>query len=509
MVKYFTDMEELIELVGLYKKSKLRTRDLLAVLIEPGSQMDRLFLGITSGQVRTDKQILAAFPEFKSSTTRAAALKYKLKERLVDGVLMLDFDEPAYADRQTAYHECQRKYASAMVLIGRGLKRNGIEVLETLLRQTLRFEFTELNLSILRALSRYYVFIEGEKKKYLDMECLLSQQEVLHDMERRAEYLYKDLINDFVRRKAGKEQLAPKAKAYMEEVKPWMARYESYWLQMMCRLLEITWYDILGNYLAVAHLAEESIRYFAEKPYESSSAFQAFHNHLFEALFHLRHYERCHELVSQYGDRFEVGSFNWFKLQELLFLQAMFTGTYEEAARIYKLVVKRPEFPNTALPVRELWKIFEAFLTYLVVAGQLAETVFSGVFRAGRFINEIQMYAQDKSGMNVSVMLLPFLFDLLEERFSACLERIDALAKYRLRYLSDPASRRSHCFVRLLEQLPKCGFSADLVESRTRTLVDELRAHPIIPGQNYEQEVIPYEILWDLVSRALTLKKAA
>ena len=88
-------------------------------------------------------------------------------------------------------------------------------------------------------------------------------------------------------------------------------------------------------------------------------------------------------------------------------------------------------------------------------------------------------------------------------------QRIDALAKYRLRHLSDPANRRSHCFVRLLEQIPKCSFSVDLVESRTRPLIQELRAHHLVPGQNYELEVIPYEVLWDLVCQALMLKKAA
>lgn len=496
-------------LVGLYKKSKFRAADLSALLLGSGSQMERLYNGIAAGLVHSEGQLLGLFPEFKNSATRAAALKYKLKERLVNGVLMLDFDEPSYADRQKAYHECQRKYASAMVLIGRGLKRNGIETLETLLRQTLRFEFTELNLNILRALSRHYVFIEGEKKQYLEAEDMLRQQEAIHDMERRAEYLYKDLINDFVRRKAGKEQLAPKAEAYIKEIKPWLAQCESYWLQVLGRLLEITGHDIAGDYEAVAQLSEASIHYFEAKPYESSSAFQAFHNHLFEALFRLRQYERCHELVARYGERFERGSFNWYKLQELLFLHAMHTGAYEAAAQIFAEAVQQPAYPSSPPQIKELWKIFEAFLAYLSVLDQISLHTFSSNFRPGRFANEIQLYAQDKSGMNVSVMLLPFLFDLLEGRYETCFERIDALAKYRLRHLSDPANRRSHCFVRLLEQIPKCGFSADLVESRTGSLIQELRTHHLVSGQNYEMEVIPYEVLWDFVCQALMLKKAA
>lgn len=501
-------MEDLIELVRLLKKSKFRLATLSALLMEPGSQMERLFEGISNGKIQSECDLFNSFPEINQSATRAAALKYKLKERLLSGVLILDFEEPAYGDRQDAYLECQRKYAAAMVLLSKGARLIGGETLETLLRQTLRFEFTELNISVLRALSRHYAFVEAEKKRYGQYETLLTQQETLLDFERQTEHFYKDLIENFVRRKDGKVQLQEKAAYYWKHIQPWMAQYDSYWLQFMGRLIEIIYYDSKGDYTAVAVAAESGIHFFEQKSYKSSSAFQAMHNYLLAALFSLHQFDRCKFFAEQYESRYESGSFNWFKMQELRFLIFMHMADYEQARQCCAYVTAHVAFKQESAPVQEMWKIFEAFLAYLQAIGVLMPGEYPTRFRMARFVNEIQVFSQDKSGMNIPVLLIQYLFALQEESHEHCFARMENMAKYRLRHLADPRNQRSYCFFRMLEQIPQSGFQPELVKRRTDKLLATLSEESGTPGlQNYEMEIIPYETLWDLVCSALFSNK--
>lgn len=501
-------MQDLIELVDLIKKSKFKSSGLLGLVLEPNSQMGRLFNAIAErAEGDWEVELLDEFPEFKNTPARLATLKSKLKDRLLDTVLLLDFGQSGYSDRQKAYDECHRRYAAAMVLLEKGARRSGVDTLEALLRNTLRFEFTELSLNVLRNLSRHYAFVEGEKKKYEQIEVQLAEQSKIYEAEMTVERLYKDLVNDFVRRKSSKGELQTKAEQYVALTKPLLTYHHTYWVHLLGRLMELTLYDSQGDHQKVAALAEEGIAFFQAKPYASKSAFQAFHNHLLEALFNLRDYERSGELVARYQDRFEEGTFNWFKLQELIFLQAMHTGQYEKAAELRCVVMKHPKYERQGPPIWELWKIFDAFMAYLVASKTLSEDYCSDGFKMGKFANEIQFYTQDKSGMNVPVLLIQFLFDLLERRWDKSLDRIEALSKYRARHLSDPVNFRSHAFIQMLEQIPRANFEIEQVLQRTKTIWEKLKSTPVETSkQNYETEILPYEVLWEMVKRNLPKK---
>ena len=501
-------MNDLIDLVDLVKKSKFKSIGLMGLLLEKDSQMERLFEGIAKGDIRTDEALISAFPEFGGSLTRMATLKSKLKDRLLDSVLLLDLGETVSTDRQKAYHECHRKYAAAMILLAKGLRSIGIETLETLQRKNLRFEFTEMSIEVLRTLSQNYAFIEGEKKKYDEVEALLTQQEEVYKKERNIEHLYKDLTADFVRKKGDKRRLRDKAAEYLQQIKPLLDQCSSYWVQLLGRLMEIMLYDTLGDQAEVARLSEAGILFFEQKPYSSTSAFQAFHNYLFAALLSLRQYERCQALIDQYGERFEAGAFNWFKRQELQFLKATYTSDYENARNIFAQTILHSKFTEQSPPIWEIWKIFEAYIAFLVKVGAMPPDTNSSMFKVGKFVNEIQVYSHDKRGMNIHIILLQFLFELINGNYEKCTGRLDALAKYRQRYLTDPACFRSHSFILMLEQIPKSSYQKGLVEDRTIALLEALQAQsPELSNRNYEIEIIPYETIWALVLHSLPVEQ--
>lgn len=496
-------MKDLTKLVSLFQKSKFKAVGLLVLILEPGSQMWRLYEGIAQGNVATDEQGMEAFPEFNGNKARFATLKSKLQDRLYDAVLLLDFNESAYGDRQKAFYECSRRYASALVLLGKGLRNNGIELLESVLRQALRFEFTALVVDILLALSMH-TSLEGDVKKSEEYESLKDQQEDLLVVERKIEQMYKSLTSGFVRKKSEKIKVKPRAVEYVAAAKLYMLSYQTYRVQLFGRLMEINLHDSVGDYAMVARLAEEGLAFFSQKDYKSATAIQSLNYQLLVALFNLRQYDRSILLADRYSEFYETGSYNWFKLQELLFLVFMCGGAYEQARTTCEQVMSNPKYEDQPAPIFELWKIFEAYLAFLVAIKVLPETTFPSNFRLAKFLNEIQVFNQDKSGMNVSVLVAQFLHHLADHDQEQCLQRVDALAKYRTRYLTDQSAFRSYTFIRMLESIPKMGFQASQIEQGARPLLEALRAHPAeTTNQNHEVEILPYEALWEMVLRSL------
>lgn len=493
-------MEELMELVQLFQKSKFKSNSLRHIMLEAGSQMERLYDGIAEGNIRSDADALALFPDLGNSMERVVNLKNKLKDRLLDVVMLLDFKEPVYADRWRAYTECMRKWASATVLMSRRARLNAISVLEDLLRNTKRFEFTEITVEVLRALSLHQGLLEGNRHKFGEVEEQLTHYEALRGGEYAVQRLYLDLANQFVRQKADKEQITAKAAQYTALAADIMRKYDSYEVYLYGYLIEIVYRDSMDDHGTVAERALEALTFFKAKPYLSKMAMQAFYYYRLVACFHLRQYETCIQTAEECMPFFESGVHNWFKVREILFLVSMHMGRYDDACILCRETMQHAAYGEQPAPIWELWKIFEAWVAFLGFSKRLSPTLKLPEFKLHRFLNEVPIFSRDKSGMNIPILIVQFLHYLATKDYDAYIDKIDALAKYRVRYLRLHATLRSQYFVRMLELLPKCDFECDTVKRRAQTLYLQIQNTPIEASkQNHEIEVVPYEVLWDII----------
>lgn len=493
-------MQELITLINLFQKTKFKVNGILSIILEPNSEMERFYEAIAGGTVQTDEDARSVFPEYQKNPNRLHTIKGKLKDRLNDSILLLDFRESAFTERQKAFFECSKKWAAAMTLISKNARENAINLLENLLRHTLRYEFTELTLDILRTLRLHYGVLEGDQKKFDQIEEQINRHEDIWIMERKTEGYYAELVTRFVRTKSLKDTVSEKARHYFEQVKPYLEQCDTFKVQFFGRLVEIVIYDSINDYQNTARLCEEALDFFRQKDYTSSIVLQVFNYNLFVCYLNLRQYDKCLLLADQNQELFEEGSYNWFKLQELYFLTEMHAGDFSGASEICFKVIGHPGLEQQTLPVIELWKIFEAYSWLLARAGLVPGNQLSAKFKVSKFLNEIQVFSKDKAGMNIPVLIIQFLFDLAEEKWSQIIDRMENFAKYRSRYIDETQTARSHIFFRMLEQIPRASFKITEIEKRTEALLERLKTVPLeIANQNHEIEIIPYEALWDIV----------
>jgi hypothetical protein len=501
-------MRDLIELANLLNKTKLKSSGILDIILEPDSKMQQLYDALVSQRVRSDDEALGWMLDGGDDVAKLPNLKNKLKDRMLDSVFLLDFKEPGFSDRQKAYFECYKKWAAAMILVMRNAKVSGIDVLEKLLRHTIRFEFTELTCDILRALRIYYSTNAGDLKKYeVTRDQLHHYQDVWH-MENQVENLYTELIIQYVNNKATKMEVSEQAKVYYTMAKPYLDQCESFKVQLFGRLIHIFAYSSVNDYITTARLCEEAVSFFDKKDFDSGFALQVFYYNLITCYLQLREFEKGQAIIGRCQNLVEAGSFNWFKLQELFFLLAMHTEHYEAAAQVLSKVMNDPRFESQSFQITEVWKIYNAYTHFLIKIGRLSSITLQSQrntkFKIGKFLNETPVFSKDKRGMNIPILVIQILYALADRDYQQCLDRMEGIEKYCSRYLKQNDTFRSNCFIKMLLQIPTYAFHRERVARHTQKLFEMLCAVPMeVANQAYEIEIIPYEMLWQMTINAL------
>ncbi len=493
-------MEDLIILVQFFQGTKFKSGSLLDVLLEPETQMRQLFNVLQSGQVKTDEDALRELPSFNGSSSSLSTVKSKLKDRLNDALLLVEFNDTETNSRQKAYLECIKKWAAITVLLSRNYRELGLQRLEQLLRYTRRFEFTDMTIEILYMLRLQSGLIYGREQQYHEYDALLRRYQALRVKEDLAETLYANLMIDYVNSKSEKREIAEKAATYFEEIAPHLDTFDSFRLHLFGRLLQIAIYDNQNDHQKVVGLCESAIDFFDKKNYKSFSALQVFYYSQLVGHLNLRQFDRCRAVTLKHRILFQTGSYNWYKWEELHFLAEFNAGEYEAALAIWLYATDRVEFADLPPAIGESWKIFEAYLLFLMRCKRLKERKDGKRFRIAKIWNEIHFSNRDKSGMNIPILIIQFLLALADKEYGQCIDREESLAKYRTRYLKPDNAARSHYFFKMLELIPKCDFNASIVKTNAAPLLEHLmKSSQKTANQNFEVEVIPYETLWEIV----------
>ena len=157
-----------------------------------------------------------------------------------------------------------------------------------------------------------------------------------------------------------------------------------------------------------------------------------------------------------------------------------------------------------------MWRIFQAYVFYLIKIGKVPESVLSErskKFKMSKFINEINLFSKDKGGMNISVLIVQILYAIAEKDYSKSSDRIEGIVRYCSRYLKDDATFRSNCFIKMLLQVPQARFHREASIRKTERIFKQLQTVPLeSASQAHEIEIVPYEVLWQMVLDSLDLK---
>lgn len=498
-------MNELKELAYVVTRNKLKSIELLDTSRE--SRLLEFYDLLSREKLQSDEEALQHFFPDAGSTAPYRKLKSNLKKRLINALFFIDVKKPSYTNRQRAYYECHKEWAAAKMLLGKNAWDACIDICERILRHAAQYEFTEMQLDLLRILRLNYSTRVPDLKKFESYRDLHAECEQLLIAENRAELLYCELLIHFVNSRSAKEDLQCTAAQYYEEIRPDMERFSSYRLQLYGHMVRMMTHTIANDYGGTLQVCRSMISFFESKSYDAHTPLLVAWYQKLVCHLQLRDFEDGEKAAMQCMALIEEGTVNWFKYHELYFLLAMHTERYDRAWTIYQEITRHRRFRFLPNNVKEIWTIYESYLYYLVQIDRIelpAEETSASSFRLGRFLNEVPIFSKDKRGLNVAILTIQILLLIREEKYDQAIDRIEAIEKYCARYLHKDETIRSYYFIKMLLCIPAASFDPETVEEKAekykRKLLENSQesAH-----QTHKVEIVPYEKLWEFALASL------
>jgi len=472
------------------------------------SKLLALWDGIAKGKFYSDEAAAAGLYDGVGEGSKYRKLKSDFRERLLDAVLEIDGNQKSYSDYQKAYWECHKHWAVVRILSGQNANAAALSVATRLLRQAEKYDFTLLAMDIASYLRTQYGLRENNDRKFREADEVFERHRKTYDAENQAEVLYTTLIIRPLNNRSAQTDVSRLATECWEKIRPYMEQHPTYKLQMYGYMIGLMRHTAVNDYEQALLACNEAILFFKRRDYEPRMLLQVFYYQRLICNIQLRQFEEGQASADYCLKVMREGTFNWFKYRELYLQLSLHTGEFGRAADILHETLHHVRFEFLPKNVKEIWRIYEAFVQYLILAGKADGKVNKQKFKLAKFINDTPILSKDKSGINIAIIVVKLLLTLQERRFAQVLDEVEATEQYCYRYLRGDNAQRSYFFLKMLLHIPKSGFDPVQSVVKAERYLQKLKETPLqIANQTHEIEVIPYEMLWEIAIESLKSAK--
>jgi hypothetical protein len=505
-------MEKLTELVELISLNKVKHINVVGMQGGQFSMLERFFRTIHAKRFESEEEAVQFFyGDNENPNLNFTRLKKRLFKRLLNTLFFIDVNQPAYSDIQKAYYTCYKDFAALKILLGKGARKSVKYLGDKILAKSIKFEFTDLTVNVLRVLRLEYGSIHGDQKKFKEYNAWFHQYSEILRAEDLAEEYYTALSSHFVKSSASKTDLIKIAQEYAEKLEGCVEIVNTQRFILLSHLVFVYRYQIMNDYQNTLRVSQEALKKFEIKGDHALLVNKfTFMLKVATSQIQLRRFSEAEVALDNCKKLMPEGSFNWFVTQEVCLLLAYHEKDYQKGWEIFTEAKANPKFKNLTSVHAEKWAIHEAFLSYFVSLGKInigkPGQAIVRKFKMGKFHNEVPVYSNDKKGWNISILIIQVLFLISQKKVltDEIETRLDALKFYAFRHLRHSDTFRTQCFIQMLLQLPVAHYNQRLMVVRAAKYADKLKSVPIeIAGQSEEIELVPYEDLWQLVLDSL------
>ena len=502
------EFEVLKELARTVTRNKIKN---IEVLGNPGKEQSRVELfydAITSDKFKSEKELVRHFFEtYDTKNPGYLKLKNKLIHQLVNMAFFVDVNQPVFNERAKAYYALYRDFAAAVILSNRNAAKSGIYLFQLVLEQSIKYEFTDLATDVSRMLRREFARVGGDYEKNQYYPGLYRKFEEKRRYEMLALDYYETLVSYYINKRSPNEEIHKLATAYFDELTPILERVDTSAFYGNTYYIGIIKYSSINDIESALNICNEALKTLEPRRNTNKTTLVGFTLQKMAFYTQLRVIDtvKFKELLDFCLSILEEGHFTWFRAYEVYFYHCTYFTLYEEALDVYKKISQSPSFALLEGSHHDNWLLLGGYLHLLSNLGALdpakVEEVV-GPFRYGKLYNEIEVLRKDKEGMNIPLMLLPVLFQLSKKSADRAQDiAVEALEKYRQRWLNNDMNRRSNSFLKLLIAFSQKDYATIAAEKKINKELEILKNEtPEVAGQNFAVEIVPYETLWALLN---------
>lgn len=444
----------------------------------------------------------------KNITTTFRSLKYRLEEKLMNDIFNLCSGEEYLQSRVSASFVIEKMTTISLTLQKHFYRNAAIKLMEKTLKLAKKYSFVDQVLKLMVGLLNHYSYIEPNElkmKKYIkDTEYYME----VYKAEKYIERCNAIIGNMYLMKKGGfnAEQIKEMEQMIID-MNLLKDKYTSNNIVLLTNDLTYFYYQSIGNHKKGLEVATHALQETLALKVNEAMGVIVHKQNIAVSNFYLKNYEQANVWFLDLLNAITPGVRNWFLTSSLYYLNIICQKNYEELYNFSVTVLNNKNISKFPY-YEEQWRIREAYLHFLIKLNRVVVPVDNNAglkpFSVNKFMNSVPLHSKDKSGQNISIIVLQMLFLLAERKYSKIIDKMDALTQYSYRYLKKDETFRSNCFIKMLILTVKADFHPVRTQQLTAELRKKMNTHFLISDEKSAQvEIIPYEHLWELVIELL------
>jgi len=500
-------MNEMLEIVRLIVNVGLKQID--GVFGDTESSLFKSFFeGLASGEFENDEIAAQQLYNSTPSDERYRKLKLRLREKLFEVAPFINFAPPFYSTLRHQMYECNREQTAMKQCIENGAQSAGYKIANKLLKKARQYHLTVVELECLYVVFNHLISCTGDEKKYkIVREELRNVQQKLN-AETEAELLYGEVSIKYAVINSDHPENAPLVEDCLRQFEDILSKQDTFKIRYSYYMLRSLQGQIKRDFRMRIKACDEAIEYFKKHPQIAGNLLGIFTLEKAECYFHFRQYDVCLQIISKCEKYFQKTTSNWLILKSYEVLSLLCLGNSLQAFEVFKAVRKILYRSSGGVSkYNERWLVVEGYIYFFLhteLPNVLPEkSVIPSLhnYLHKLLVTKIDSLSEDKDGANIGVMILHVILLLgLKSNPSDISERIDALDRYRRRYLEYGVNERTDTFIRILRQLYFENFDVHRTNILMKNYLDKLSptGNRFIEGVE-DYEVIGYDIVWDRI----------
>ncbi|MEZ5009902.1 MAG: hypothetical protein R2728_11085 [Chitinophagales bacterium] len=504
-------LRQIISVVSRKRISKVEIFD-KTLLSTEDSKFTELYNAIESDQVKTDSEAAQLIYNDPNSVNYRK-LKSRFLKRLLNTLFFLDINGSNKGDDYRYNHySCTKALMHAKLLRFFGAFESASKIIKLKYNDAKKFAFYDILAEYSWFLIQYYS-LTGNVKALQEERSNYYEYKKVADSEAQSQLIYYVSIVEFVKSTTVNQHAIDQLKQGIIEIEKEVNSHPTAINIFNQQMLKFNYYETIFDW--------ESLLIECDKAYKDLSHHKYYNktkNHLITfkklvACLNLKRFNEGVRLFEKSKNAYAEGSNNWFMIQKYGALLAIHSDDRELAYKIYIDANSQRVAKFMNKPTQEFWTIIRAYLHFLIQIHNEAHLVEHEAtfkkFRIFKFLNEVPIYSKDKSGNNIAVLVMEYMFLLIEGNYEAIISKMDSIKVYRSRYLKDDMYKRAYTFIGMLIKVEKesfvykgvkksCAKEYNLLQHNDSDQEGTRSNWPI-----HESEIIPYEKLWYYILKIL------
>lgn len=429
-------------------------------------------------------------------------LKSRLKEKLIKDLFLLCGDKSHDDIYNYKSLIADRNFTVGSMLYKYGYKSPSIYFLEETFNYSCDNTLTSTALSCCKILMEHYSFVDVNRKK---MNFFIEKNDELLKtliVERNVAKYNAIISNLFISKKGNMNKVElENLKSMIDEIYVMNNNNFSRTINFLSTSLICFYHNLVGQYEDCIEQAQKGIDLAVKKYPDDKQFYYRCKMDISLSHFYLNKFEIAEQEIKDAIAIAPVGNRLWLHDHGYLFTILIRQKKYNELFHLVQKIKSTKELKNYKL-IEEEWKLREAFVHLLLNLNLLSiqKDEILSKFNIGKFLNDMNFYSKDKIGYNINIIALKIIFYILEDKKDRIIDNMDSLTQYNFKYLRKDETIRANCFIKMLIKLIKYNYSKSRVIKETEELNSMLLQNSFkLDEKNNMVEIIPYEVLWDLI----------